>query len=122
MDDDKVSSLVDQMAPLVAAQMKAWKKNDKIIENLEKTGYPRELAESLVLHMRPIFNEAMLERGQRNINIGGAVFGIGLIVTLGSMFLLDSHFFLAWGALLFGLVQLIGGVVEKRRAQGNYGA
>ncbi len=56
----------------------------------------------------------MAAEGARNMAIGGAIFAVGSTVTLLTFSAAQGggHFVVAWGAMLFGGVQFLAGVVQ----------
>ena len=72
-------------------------------------------AERKVLQLEEAYKQALLNSGKRNIWIGGVVCAIGLVVTLGSLTTAAAsdtggRIIIAWGAIVFGGIQLARGL------------
>lgn len=50
--------------------------------------------------------------GKTNMLVGGGFFVVGLIVTLGSLFSASEYTYLCWGAIIFGLIQFVQGLIQ----------
>jgi hypothetical protein len=75
-------------------------------------GYMRGDVEAMALAERPRI-EGSSGNGFNNVLIGGAIFLIGIVVTVGS-YSAVSHsggsYLIAWGAILFGGIRLVKGL------------
>jgi hypothetical protein len=65
--------------------------------------------------------EVALKRGRVHMGLGGAMFVIGLVITLATYGAADpgGTYTVMWGAMVFGLLWFIAGVVEYVKASGG---
>lgn len=80
---------------------------DRSIKNkLIKKGYDESTAEQLIYDARNLYREAVRKKASRDIIFGAMWFFGGTIATLANIG------FIFWGAIVFGLIQCIKGIVN----------
>ena len=65
-----------------------------------------------------------MNHGLRNMAIGGVICLIGILVTVGTYSAAASsrgggHYVVAWGAILFGGIQFLKGLIQLGTGSGN---
>lgn len=80
---------------------------DRSIKNkLIKKGYDESTAEQLLYEARKLYREVIRKKAMRDIIFGALWFFGGTVATL-------AHVgFIFWGAIVFGLIQCIRGIVN----------
>jgi hypothetical protein len=85
-----------------------------VTADADRVGYIQGDTRVLALATAPRIERSRTD-GFRNVLIGGGIFLIGVIVTAGSYSAVSQHggpYFIAWGAILFGGIQLIKGLSQ----------
>ena len=83
------------------------------VEELVKKGLRHEDAEIVVQNLMQQQHEAKIETANKNILYGSLWFIGGLIVTFRTMSLDGGTFIVTWGAIVFGGLQLIKGLIQR---------
>lgn len=81
--------------------------SDRVILNkLLKRGFEESHAAQTILESRNLYQEVLKKKAQKDILVGGLWFVAGTVCTLANIG------FIFWGAILFGLIQCIKGIVN----------
>ena len=82
----------------------------------DSTGNPGYIEASTSITRKDPITKKM---GMTNMWVGGAFFVVGVIVTVVSYLTAsaNSNYYLCWGAILFGLIQFVQGLVQYLKAK-----
>lgn len=104
---DLLSSTSKEELQLLFSYFKDELSDQSITRRLLKKGYDEPRAIELIAEARKLYVEVVLKkRAQRDMIVGGLWFVGGTIGTLANIG------FIFWGAILFGLIQCIKGIVN----------
>jgi hypothetical protein len=124
-DEQRQQMVVEATARSVLSRVARGENPDKIIQGLQKTGWPPDQAYTLVqqaqiqwqqLQLQPEFREQMAGKYKRRMVYGVLWTVGGTVVTVGTLLSAASRsgggtYFIAWGAIIFGIVDFIRGLV-----------
>ncbi len=85
--------------------------DDTIKEKLSAKEVPMEIIEALIQHGRTAAYEKRLKKGRNKIIIGAVFFVLGLGLTIAQIG------FIFYGAIIFGIVDIIMGLIEYSDAK-----
>ena len=91
--------------------------SEQVIQlKLTEMGYSAVQASAIVNELRQVRSQVRRKSGQRNMIIGAVIglVGIGAVVWLGQTVQGGTAYIVMWAAVLFGLAQLIGGLLQYR--------
>ena len=91
--------------------------SEQVIQlKLTEMGYSAAQASAIVNELRQVRSQVRRKMGQRNIILGAVILlvGIGAVVWLGSSAQGSTAYIVMWAAVLFGIAQLIGGLLQFR--------
>jgi hypothetical protein len=118
--DDDVRAVYE----LALDKFRAGASADAVRDELQRHGLEADIAARVVANLiearRDAIKGAKRSGGLRHIGIGAVVAVIGLAVTLGTHAAASSSgggkFVVAWGAMLFGAIELVWGLVKLSSA------
>ncbi len=100
-----------------AAQLMKNGISEQVIQlKLTEMGYSAVQASAIVNELRQVRSQVRHRSGQRNMIVGAVItaVGIGAVVWLGQSAQGSTAYIVMWAAVLFGLAQLIGGLLQYR--------
>ncbi len=104
---DLLSSTSKDELQLLFSYFKDELSDRSILRRLLKKGYEEPKAIEMIAEARNLYKEVVLKKkAQRDIIVGGLWFVGGTVGTLANIG------FIFWGAILFGLIQCIKGIVN----------
>lgn len=112
---------VEAIYGFAAEEMKNGVPADQIVTKLIDKGLDQESAGTVVSNLARVRSKALAEAGQKNM-LYGALWCIGGIVVTALSYTVASgsgggKYVLAWGAIAFGAIQFIRGLVQASRGQ-----
>jgi hypothetical protein len=120
---------IESLSKAVAKELAEGKNKGKIVRSLEKQGWPRESAVQLVGNVEraaeeykrsPEGRRAMAEKYKRHM-LYGILWAVGGIIVTAITYNTASPggtYIIAWGAILFGIVDFLRGLIGWLKYQG----
>ncbi|MCC3154688.1 hypothetical protein Q3A66_16860 [Hymenobacter sp. BT770] len=109
---------LDQLFQYAAQQMHAGKSDAQIHALLLGNGATDEVAQAVVSELRPEYQKLYREAARKDMLHGGLWLGGGLLVT-GFTYAMASadggSYFMTWGAIIFGGIQFLKGLVRSMK-------
>ncbi len=113
-DEGSAEQAVEALYSYAAGLMKNKESDEAIVADLVQKGLSQETASSLVGNLRSAIRSAKRKAGIRNIVIGSLWCVGGLVITAltYSMASGGGTYIVTWGAIVFGAVQAIRGLIQ----------
>lgn len=111
--------MIDAVYQFAANEMAAGASDQQVIERLMEKGLDAESAQIVVTNLGEARSKAVQSAGTKNM-IYGALWCIGGIVVTAVTYNSaqgGGKYVVAWGAILFGAIQFIGGLVQASKSQ-----
>jgi hypothetical protein len=109
--DFKYIDLLNYCVTLNAAEQTDY----EMKANLKARGIDDRLIDKVISESRELYEEAVNKKANRNIIIGSVLLVIGLLITLGTYSSGGGRYVITYGAILGGIAQIIGGIVQKNK-------
>ena len=108
--DENVQALYNHAAELIKKGLSAKQVENKLVED----GLSQEVASTVVKKLFALRSKVIKDAAKRNMMIGAFWCIGGLIVTIGSYSAVSGggRYVVAWGAMLFGGIQFLGGLFQ----------
>jgi hypothetical protein len=97
------------------AQQDAEKTDYEIKQVLLAKGYDETMITKAIEASKDVYAEQINKKANRNIIIGSVLLVIGLLITLGTYSSGGGRYVITYGAILGGIAQIIGGIVQKNK-------
>lgn len=117
MSEQTQEEFVQAVYQHAADLMKKGAKNEAVVSNLIEQGLDEESANTVVNNLIEVRNKQKKEQGKKNM-LFGALWGVGGIIVTAATYGAASaggHYVVAWGAIVFGVIQFFGGVLQYSR-------
>ena len=109
-------SVVQAVYGFAAQLLKQGLTQDDIKIRLMQEGLPEDAATAVIDNLMQMQMEAKRRAGRRNMVVG-ALWAVGGLIVTGASYAAagaGDRYILAWGAVVFGLVQVVRGFMQTR--------
>jgi len=107
--------VLEALYKYVAEQIKNKIPDEQIVSSLREKGLDGEAAGNIVTSLRKAIRDNLRKKGLKNIGVGAAWRAGGIVVTVVTLGMASrggGTYVVAWGAVLFGAVQILTGIVQ----------